>query len=165
MKTSAVIATFVLLAVAAALGFATSGWFDVSATARDPGWLRWLLQTTRESSVERRAADVAVPDLSSPKRVAAGANADCMASLVGRNSLGEITVSAGGSTNVAGLFAAGDVTDGIGKRIIIAAGEGARAALAAGAYLRMPEERTRGTPGHRGRDDSPQVAAGARGPR
>ena len=38
-------------------------------------------------------------------------------------------------TNIPGLFAAGDVTDGKNKQIIIAAGEGAAAALAAHDYL------------------------------
>ena len=38
-------------------------------------------------------------------------------------------------TNIPGLFAAGDVTDGKNKQVIIAAGEGAAAALAAHDYL------------------------------
>ena len=37
--------------------------------------------------------------------------------------------------NVAGLFAAGDVTDSPYKQVIIAAGEGAAAALSAHEYL------------------------------
>lgn len=63
-------------------------------------------------------------------------NTDCVAQLVRRNRIGEIEVGQDCSTSVPGLFAAGDVTDGLGQRIIIAAGEGARAALAAGAYVR-----------------------------
>lgn len=41
----------------------------------------------------------------------------------------------GGCTNVAGLFAAGDVTDSPYKQVIIATGEGAAAALSAHEYL------------------------------
>lgn len=51
------------------------------------------------------------------------------------NSLGEIMTNKDGETNVEGLFAAGDVTDCRNKQIIIAAGEGAAAALAAHEYL------------------------------
>ncbi len=39
------------------------------------------------------------------------------------------------STSCPGLFAAGDITNAFGKRIIIASGEGAKAALAARQYL------------------------------
>lgn len=63
-------------------------------------------------------------------------NADCVAHLVETNRNGEIETEHDCRTSVPGIFAAGDVTDGFGKRIIIAAGEGARAALAAGAYVR-----------------------------
>lgn len=51
------------------------------------------------------------------------------------NSLGEIMTNKDGETNVDGLFAAGDVTDCRNKQVIIAAGEGAAAALAAHEYL------------------------------
>ncbi len=51
------------------------------------------------------------------------------------NDLGEIITDKEGNTNVPGLFAAGDVTDCKNKQIIIAAGEGAAAALAAHEYL------------------------------
>ena len=51
------------------------------------------------------------------------------------NDKGEIITDKEGHTNVAGLFAAGDVTDCKNKQIIIAAGEGAAAALAAHEYL------------------------------
>ena len=48
---------------------------------------------------------------------------------------GEIVVDAKGHTNVAGVFAAGDCTTVPYKQIIIAAGEGAKAALSAFDYL------------------------------
>lgn len=54
---------------------------------------------------------------------------------VEKNSLGEIKVESYNQTNIPGIFAAGDVTDVPEKQIIIAAGEGAKAALSAFRYL------------------------------
>lgn len=54
---------------------------------------------------------------------------------VSTNDMGEIITDKEGKTNIPGLFAAGDVTDCKNKQIIIAAGEGAAAALAAHDYL------------------------------
>lgn len=54
---------------------------------------------------------------------------------VARNSLGEIKVDTYNRTTIPGIFAAGDVTDVPEKQIIIAAGEGAKAALTAFRYL------------------------------
>lgn len=51
------------------------------------------------------------------------------------NNQGEIVTDKEGRTNIPGLFGAGDVTDCPNKQVIIAAGEGAAAALAAHAYL------------------------------
>ncbi len=47
----------------------------------------------------------------------------------------EIKVNASNETNIPGIFAAGDVTDVPEKQIIIAAGEGSKAALSAFQYL------------------------------
>jgi alkyl hydroperoxide reductase subunit F len=55
--------------------------------------------------------------------------------LVSLNKAGEIEVNCANETNVVGLFAAGDVTNVPEKQIVIAAGEGAKAALAAHRYL------------------------------
>jgi len=55
--------------------------------------------------------------------------------IVEKNKLSEIKVNARCETNVLGIFAAGDVTDVPEKQIIIAAGEGAKAALSAFSYL------------------------------
>ncbi len=55
--------------------------------------------------------------------------------LARRNEKGEIVIGPDCSTNVPGLFAAGDVTSAFGKRIVIAAGEGAKAAMAARRYV------------------------------
>lgn len=52
-----------------------------------------------------------------------------------KNEQGEIVTDKEGRTNIEGLFAAGDLTDCKNKQIIIAAGEGAAAALAAHDYL------------------------------
>lgn len=51
------------------------------------------------------------------------------------NKKNEIDVDQNCNTNIPGLFAAGDVTDVKGKQIVIAAGEGAKAALSAYDYL------------------------------
>jgi len=54
---------------------------------------------------------------------------------VEKNNLDEIKVSSYNQTNLPGVFAAGDVTDVPEKQIIIAAGEGSKAALSAFRYL------------------------------
>lgn len=54
---------------------------------------------------------------------------------INKNSKNEIIVDARNQTNVAGIFAAGDVTDVPEKQIIIAAGEGSKALLSAFHYL------------------------------
>ncbi|MCL0036205.1 FAD-dependent oxidoreductase [Dehalococcoidia bacterium] len=62
-------------------------------------------------------------------------NSDPARDVVNRNRAGEIEVNCANETNVAGLFAAGDVTNVPEKQIVIAAGEGAKASLAAHRYL------------------------------
>ncbi|MBU2540868.1 MAG: FAD-dependent oxidoreductase [Candidatus Omnitrophica bacterium] len=52
-----------------------------------------------------------------------------------RNELGEIKVNFHNETNIEGIFAAGDVTNVPEKQIIIAAGEGSKAALSAFGFL------------------------------
>jgi alkyl hydroperoxide reductase subunit F len=55
-------------------------------------------------------------------------------------------VDAGGLTNVPGVFAAGDCTTVPYKQIVIAAGDGAKAALSAFDHLiRLPAEATGAT--------------------
>jgi alkyl hydroperoxide reductase subunit F len=55
--------------------------------------------------------------------------------LIETNQTGEIIIDSHGHTGVNGIFAAGDVTDVHDKQIVIAAGAGANAALAAFEYL------------------------------
>ncbi len=55
--------------------------------------------------------------------------------LTGVNRFGEIEVNRNCETGIPGLFAAGDVTDVLDKQIVIAAAEGAKAALQAHRYL------------------------------
>lgn len=55
--------------------------------------------------------------------------------LVELNKWGEVPVSCANETTAPGLYAAGDVTDVPEKQIIVAAGEGAKAALQAHRYL------------------------------
>lgn len=57
------------------------------------------------------------------------------ASGLDKNERGEIEVNCANETNVPGIFAAGDVTSVPEKQIVIAAGDGAKAALGAFRYL------------------------------
>lgn len=54
---------------------------------------------------------------------------------IDKNSVNEIVVNCACETNIPGIFAAGDVTNVPEKQIIVAAGEGAKAALSAFRYL------------------------------
>jgi len=63
-------------------------------------------------------------------------NSDFAKGIAKLNKLGEIEVNCSCETGIAGLFAAGDVTDVPEKQIVVAAGEGAKAALQAHRYLR-----------------------------
>jgi len=62
-------------------------------------------------------------------------NSDAVKGLVELNKQGEVTITPTCETTVPGLYAAGDVTDVPEKQIIVAAGEGAKAALQAHRYL------------------------------
>ena len=66
-------------------------------------------------------------------------NTEFLKETIELSKFGEIVVDAKGHTNVPGVFAAGDCTTVPYKQIVIAAGEGAKAALSAFDYLiRMP---------------------------
>jgi NADH-dependent peroxiredoxin subunit F len=62
-------------------------------------------------------------------------NSDPVKELVELSRFGEVLTNRKGESSVAGLFAAGDVTDSAFKQIIIAMGSGATAALGAFEYL------------------------------
>ncbi|MFH1798859.1 MAG: FAD-dependent oxidoreductase [Candidatus Omnitrophota bacterium] len=59
------------------------------------------------------------------------------ASGINKNEKDEIIINCQTETNIPGVFAAGDVTNVVEKQIIIAAGEGAKAALQAFRYLSL----------------------------
>lgn len=63
------------------------------------------------------------------------ANSTVVKDLVETNKMGEIVIDANNMTSVKGIFAAGDVTTIRQKQIVIAVGEGAKAALCAFDYL------------------------------
>lgn len=62
-------------------------------------------------------------------------NTEWLRGTVDLSRFGEIAVDAGGHTNLPGVFAAGDCTTVPYKQIVIAAGDGAKAALSAFDYL------------------------------
>jgi len=62
-------------------------------------------------------------------------NSEAIKGLTSLNRLGEVEVNCANETDVPGLFAAGDVTNVPEKQIVVAAGEGAKAALQAHRYL------------------------------
>jgi len=63
-----------LLAIAGAVAFVYSGIYDVSASTPHGALAEWAMETTRRSSVERRAGRLKVPDLSDDSLVLAGAD-------------------------------------------------------------------------------------------
>lgn len=68
------LALLVILAAAGVTGVVYGGLIDVAATATESRPLRWLLATTREHAIKRRAEGIQVPDLSADHLVAAGAS-------------------------------------------------------------------------------------------
>jgi alkyl hydroperoxide reductase subunit F len=62
-------------------------------------------------------------------------NSQMVAGLTDLDEAGRIKVDCANRTNVPGIFAAGDVTSGYAEQVLIAVGEGAKAALSAYDYL------------------------------
>ena len=62
-------------------------------------------------------------------------NSEPVRGLIELNKWGEVPISCSGETTLPGLYAAGDVTNIPEKQIVVAAGEGAKAALQAHRYL------------------------------
>jgi len=74
-------------------------------------------------------------------------NTDFLKGLVDLNEFGEVKVNCRCETSVPGIFAAGDATDVHEKQIVVAAGEGAKAALSAQEFLLMGAGPSRGDRG------------------
>ena len=70
-------------------------------------------------------------------------NSELARDVVHLNDLGEIEVNSFCETGASGLYAAGDVTNVPEKQIVVAAGEGAKAALQAHRYLRTRKDSSR----------------------
>ncbi len=62
-------------------------------------------------------------------------NSDMVKDLVKLDDRGRIIIDDANRTNIPGLFAAGDVTNGFAEQVLVAVGEGAKAALSAYEYL------------------------------
>ena len=62
------------IGVIAIVGFAYSGIYDVSAGSSHSSMVNWLLSTTSHASIERRAKDIEVPNLSDDAMARAGVN-------------------------------------------------------------------------------------------
>lgn len=62
-------------------------------------------------------------------------NSEMVADLVDLDSQGRVKIDARNRTSVPGIFAAGDVTDTYAEQVLVATGEGAKAALSAYEYL------------------------------
>ena len=62
-------------------------------------------------------------------------NSQMVADLIELDDQGSIVVDCANCTNVPGIYAAGDVTSGFAEQVLIAVGEGAKAALSAYEYL------------------------------
>lgn len=101
-----------------------------------------VMEITGENSVEKMS--VRDLDTRQEKELAVGAifieiglipNSEPFRNAVALNDKGEIEVSCANETGVAGLFAAGDVTNVPAKQIVVATGEGAKASLQAHRYL------------------------------
>jgi alkyl hydroperoxide reductase subunit F len=68
-------------------------------------------------------------------------NSEMVVGLVDLDPQGRIKIDARNRTSVPGIFAAGDVTDTYTEQVLVAAGEGAKAALSAYEYLLPTLER------------------------
>lgn len=84
--------------------------------------------------VQRKGEKTVLPVQGVFVEIGSTPNSD-VAGFVAKNRWGEIVVNCRCETDIPGLFAAGDVTDVPEKQIVIAAGEGCKAALSAFRYL------------------------------
>ncbi|HMN25945.1 MAG TPA: cytochrome c [Ignavibacteriaceae bacterium] len=49
-----------------------SGWYNVSAMNEESGIMKWVLNTTRQNSIEARLDNISVPDLNNPEMINEG---------------------------------------------------------------------------------------------
>lgn len=62
-----------ILVVGGAIAYALSGHYDVAVGSGHTEVTNWFLDTVRDRSIERRAAEISVPDLDDPDMIEAGA--------------------------------------------------------------------------------------------
>ncbi|MEM1574496.1 MAG: FAD-dependent oxidoreductase [Nitrososphaerota archaeon] len=93
-------------------------------------------KTVKYIKIERNGKEILLPVQGVFIEIGSVPNSEIV-DFVDKNIFGEIIVNCKCETNIPGLFAAGDVTNVPEKQIIIAAGEGCKAALSAIKYLRM----------------------------
>ena len=74
MKTTLLLLAGAALVVLAAIGFALSGFYDVSARSPHSAIIGWVLSSASHASVERQAGDVDVPNLDDVALIHAGVN-------------------------------------------------------------------------------------------
>jgi len=72
MKVFKTLSILIILCLLGIYGFIQSGIFNVAAITKDGPIITWLLHTTMEKSVERRAQNIEVPDLSNDEMILAG---------------------------------------------------------------------------------------------
>jgi mono/diheme cytochrome c family protein len=82
MKSPTVMLVAVVVGVVSVVGFAYSGFYDVSASSPHSYMVTWLLSTVSHASIERHSKGVEVPDLDEGTLVLAGVkdfNSRCLA--------------------------------------------------------------------------------------
>jgi mono/diheme cytochrome c family protein len=73
MKTAALVLAGIVLIVLIGGVVVYAGWYNIAASEPHAAWERRLLDTTKQASVRRHAADVVVPPLDQPEEMLAGA--------------------------------------------------------------------------------------------
>ena len=72
MEKMKLISLLIVVCLVGVYGFVQSGIFNVAATVKDAPIITWLLHTTMEKSVERRAQNNEVPDINKNEMILAG---------------------------------------------------------------------------------------------
>jgi len=52
--------------------FIYSGWYNISAINDEGGIMKWVLNNTKQNSIESRIKDISIPDLNDPEMIGAG---------------------------------------------------------------------------------------------